>query len=70
MSEERRYKEDEVKGIFEAAARERDSRGRAVVSPEGLTLAELQTIGREVGLAPDRIAEAAWQACIFTVSRT
>ena len=59
MTDERRYQEDEVREIFEAAARERDLGGRAVVSAEGLTLAELQAIGSEVGLAPERVAEAA-----------
>ena len=59
MTYERRYQEEEVREIFEAAARERDVGGRAVVSADGLTLAELQTIGREVGLAPERVAEAA-----------
>jgi hypothetical protein len=61
VTEERRYREEEVREIFEAAARERPVPGssRAVVSSEGLTLAELQAIGGEVGLAPDRVAEAA-----------
>jgi hypothetical protein len=59
MTDERRYKEDEVKEIFEAAAKERDSHGRAVITGEGLTLGELQAIGREVGLTPERIADAA-----------
>lgn len=58
MPDERRYREDEVAEIFEAAAR-RGSRGGALTSGEGLTLAELQAIGSDVGLAPERIAEAA-----------
>lgn len=58
MSDERTYRDDEVAEIFEAAARG-GSGSNALSSPEGLTLAELQAIGREVGLAPDRIAEAA-----------
>lgn len=59
MTNERRYREEEVRKIFEAAASERDLDGRALVAAEGPTLAELQAIGREVGLAPERIAQAA-----------
>ena len=58
MADERRYKDDEVAEIFEAASAPALSRGD-VPSAEGLTLAELQAIGREVGIAPERIAEAA-----------
>jgi hypothetical protein len=59
MSDERRYDESEVAEIFEAATRESTSRARALSSGQGLTLSELQSIGQEVGVAPDRIAEAA-----------
>jgi len=60
MTEERRYGEDEVSEIFEAAATARPSSGSAhPPSVRGLTLAELQEIGMEVGVAPDRIADAA-----------
>lgn len=59
MTNERRYREEEVRRIFEAAAREGEVDGRALVPTEGPTLAELQAIGREVGLAPERIAQAA-----------
>lgn len=58
MTDERRYQEDEVAQIFEAAAAPAVSR-RDGGSAQGLTLAELQAIGREVGIAPERIAEAA-----------
>jgi hypothetical protein len=58
MADERRYREDEVAEIFEAASAPVPSRRDASPS-EGLTLAELQAIGREVGIAPDRIADAA-----------
>jgi hypothetical protein len=58
MADERRFQDDEVARIFEAASAPALTRGEA--SPaEGLTLAELQAIGREVGIAPERIAEAA-----------
>ncbi len=58
MPDERRYQEDEVAEIFEAASVPAISRTGAP-SQEGLTLTELQAIGREVGIAPERIAEAA-----------
>ena len=59
MTDERRYGEEEVAEIFEAAATRRASEGRALTTGDGLTLAELQTIGGEVGIAPEAIAEAA-----------
>jgi hypothetical protein len=60
MPDERRYREDEVAEIFEAAAApRRGSRANALSPAEGMTLAELQAIGGEVGLPPERIAEAA-----------
>ena len=50
MTEERRYGEDEVSEIFEVAAAARPSGGSAhPPSVRGLTLAELQEIGRENG---------------------
>lgn len=54
MTDERRYSDDEVAAIFEAAA---SSRGLA--SADGLSLAELQAIGGEAGIAPEWIAHAA-----------
>ncbi|HEU4882800.1 MAG TPA: hypothetical protein VFT45_11155 [Longimicrobium sp.] len=57
MPDERTYREDEVAEIFEAAARPVPS--TALSRAEGFTLAELQSIGGEAGLAPERIAEAA-----------
>ena len=60
MPAERKYREDEIEAIFEAAATARGASGPHALSPaEGMTLAELQAIGDEVGLAPERIAEAA-----------
>ena len=62
MADERRYGEEEMAAIFEAASGpltpRKDSRS-ASDSDQGLTLAELQSIGREVGISPERIAEAA-----------
>ncbi|MGI9626234.1 MAG: hypothetical protein ACR2QM_05305 [Longimicrobiales bacterium] len=59
MTDERRYQEDEVRQIFERAADARDSQRRALSAGDGLSLAELQEIGLEVGLSPERVAEAA-----------
>jgi hypothetical protein len=64
---ERRFNEAEVAAILERAterateqATVRDEPGRQVVAThEGLTLAQLQDIGREIGIAPDVIAESA-----------
>lgn len=57
---ERRYDDAEVAAIFERAARAPDGAVvRHAPQREGMTLAELQAIGREVGIAPDAIAVAA-----------
>jgi hypothetical protein len=58
MLDERTYREDEVAEIFEAAARPVPS-STALSRAEGFTLAELQSIGGEAGLSPERIAAAA-----------
>ena len=60
---ERRYGDDEIAAIFSQASKE-EARPPAVRSsrsdgPDGLTLAELQAIGREAGIAPDAVARAA-----------
>jgi hypothetical protein len=59
MTDERRYGDEEVAEIFEAAASARGSEGRALSSAGGFTLGELQAIGGEAGIAPERIAGAA-----------
>ena len=58
MLDERTYREEEVAEIFEAAARPVPG-STALARAEGFTLAELQSIGGEAGLSPERIAEAA-----------
>lgn len=56
---ERRYNDDEVAAIFARASEEEQSSTRQLsAAREGLTLAELQEIGREAGIAPDRVAKA------------
>lgn len=61
---ERRYSDEELSRIFELAASSEPAGKEEVSAPrqiegEGFTLAELQDIGREAGLEPARIAEAA-----------
>ena len=56
---ERRYQNDEVAEIFEAAATSRQPPHEPTAADAGFTLAELQSIGSEAGISPERIAEAA-----------
>lgn len=56
---DRRFTEAEVASIFERATESAPRAQRQLGSGEGMTLAELQSIGREVGIAPDAIARAA-----------
>ena len=59
MSNQRRYEDEEVRAIFGAAAEGGDVAQAPRSGGSGLTLRDLQDIGREVGLAPERIARAA-----------
>jgi hypothetical protein len=56
---ERRYDDKEIAAIFRAAAEAPQGPHRDVPPDEGLTLTELQAIGREVGIAPDSVVQAA-----------
>jgi hypothetical protein len=56
---ERRFNEAEVAAIFERAAEAQQTGQRQLPSGEGMTLAQLQEIGREVGIAPEQVAHAA-----------
>lgn len=57
---DRRFNEDEVAAIFQQASEVLHPPQRQLLPPtEGLTLAELQDIGREVGIAPELVAQAA-----------
>lgn len=56
---ERRYDEKEVRDIFARAARDEGTVPPAPAAREGLTLGELQEVGREVGLPAERVARAA-----------
>jgi hypothetical protein len=56
---DRRYNDDEVAAIFAKAAEGPQSPPLQAARDEGMTLAELQDIGREVGIAPEAVASAA-----------
>lgn len=56
---ERRYSEAEVAAIFKQAAEAEQTGRRQLPSGEGMTLADLQGIGREVGIPADLVAQAA-----------
>ena len=58
---ERRFDEAEVAAIFERAAARETASGQQLAPSRasGLTLGQLQDIGREIGIAPDAIADAA-----------
>jgi len=56
---ERRYSEAEVAAIFDKASTAQLGSPRQLPSGEGMTLAGLQEIGREVGIPPELVAQAA-----------
>jgi hypothetical protein len=59
MMDERRYGDEEVARIFETASSPQAPGRQTSASGSGLSLAELQAIGAEVGIEPERIAHAA-----------
>ncbi len=56
---DRRFNEQEVAEIFARATEERPGGPRRLAPGDGMTLAELEEIGREVGIAPESIRHAA-----------
>ncbi len=58
MSKERRYEDLEIRQILDLAIGQEDVPAQSLPAVDGLTLLELQDVGREVGLPPDRIAQA------------
>lgn len=58
-ADDRRYSDEEVREIFERATEVESSSARTLPAPEGLSLAELQEVGKEIGIAPDVVAQAA-----------
>lgn len=59
MNNERKYDSEEVREIFDLAVGPDDTARIAEPDEAGLTLAQIQDVGREVGMDPTRIAEAA-----------
>lgn len=58
MSDERRYEDDEIREILDLAIHQDEHPVRALPGTGGLTLQELQEVGREVGLSATRVAQA------------
>lgn len=56
---ERRFTEDEVAEIFARATEVHTSTRRQLASPEGLSLTELQAIGKEAGISAELVEQAA-----------
>jgi hypothetical protein len=56
---ERRFNEAEMKAIFENAADAEAAGRQASAASDGMTLAQLQEIGREAGISPEAVALAA-----------
>jgi len=56
---ERRYSEEEVAAIFEQATEAQQHARRQLPPGEGMTLSDLQEIGREVGIPPELVTQAA-----------
>lgn len=56
---ERRYDDKEIAAIFRAATETSQTLQHDVPRDEGLTLADLQAIGREVGIGAEAVAQAA-----------
>ncbi len=71
MDSERRYGEREVAQIFERATKSAavEPRPGAPAGGDGLTLAQLQEIGREVGVPAEAIADAARSVGIVAAAR-
>lgn len=56
---DRRFSEDEVAAIFKEATEAQPAAQCQLPSGEGLTLAEIQEIGKQVGIAPELVIRAA-----------
>lgn len=56
---ERRYSDEEVAEIFARATEAEHSTPRRLRAAEGMTIAQLQEIGREAGIAPELVVRAA-----------
>jgi len=56
---ERRFNDAEVAAIFERAAEAQHTSQPLIPLSKGMTLVQLQDIGREIGISPDELARAA-----------
>ena len=57
---DRRYSDDEISEIFRRATEVQERAPQRQLPPsQGMSLTELQSIGREAGIAPDLVAQAA-----------
>lgn len=56
---DRRYSDDEISAIFRRATEVQQRTPQALPPSEGMSLAELQSIGREAGISPELVAQAA-----------
>ena len=59
MRDDRRFDDDEIAEILRRAASDHERERRPETLAAGLTLAELKEIGREVGIDPARVEDAA-----------
>ena len=59
MSQGRKYTDKEIAEIFKRAAEDLEASRKNLLGGEGLSLEELQDIGKESGIPPDFIARAA-----------
>lgn len=59
MADERRYQDNEVEEILRRAVNEQELSHPTLTRSQGLTLREIQEIGREAGIDPSRIGDAA-----------
>ena len=59
MPADRRYDEHEIAEIFRRAAADQEAAQQTLAPADGLTLAELEAIGRDAGITPAFIARAA-----------
>ncbi|MFN0178062.1 MAG: hypothetical protein ACKVZ0_04625 [Gemmatimonadales bacterium] len=58
MTKERKYQDHEIRQILNLAIGQEDGPAQSLPAVDGLTLHQLQEVGREVGLPPDRISQA------------
>lgn len=56
---DRRYSDDEISAIFRRATEVQQRAPQQLPQSEGMSLTELQSIGREAGISPELVAQAA-----------